>query len=154
LFKHFPNKEALYSAMQLFSCGEHNQGRIQRLRALEPSASTLAVIVHFLFTRFVCGCTSRDDEQTIQGRLVLRSLADDGEFARLLLRQLGSGCVVKVEACVKAAVAAGEAVDGHVPANLGAWFAHHLAAMLMLHLLPADPAVDYGLSRDKLVEQA
>src|SRR5438128_12278730 len=55
LFKHFPNKEALFSAMQLSCCGEQHQGRIERLKALEPSASTLVLMVHFLVANFV-GC--------------------------------------------------------------------------------------------------
>src|SRR5947199_2643029 len=72
LFKHFPNKEALYAAMQLSCCSQQDQGRIDRLKALEPGASTLVLMVHFLYTRLLCGCSSRDDEQTIQGRLMLR----------------------------------------------------------------------------------
>ena len=38
LFKHFPNKEALYSAMQLACCNEKDSDQIERLKALEPSA--------------------------------------------------------------------------------------------------------------------
>src|SRR5206468_7204943 len=51
LFKHFPTKEALFSAMQL-SCCEQDHGRIERLKALQPSASTLVLMVHFLVARF------------------------------------------------------------------------------------------------------
>src|ERR1700716_305388 len=53
LFKHFPNKEALYAAMQLSCCMEHDQVLFERLRALEPSASTLVLMVHFLVSRMV-----------------------------------------------------------------------------------------------------
>ena len=35
LFKHFPNKEALYAAMQ-HSCGEQDNLKVERLKALEP----------------------------------------------------------------------------------------------------------------------
>jgi AcrR family transcriptional regulator len=153
LFKHFPNKEALYSAMQLSCCTEQDQGKIERLKALEPSTSTLVVLVHFLVLRIVAG-RSPDDDEAIQIRLMLRSLMEDGEFARLLLRRLATGWVPKVEECLKAAVAAGDAVEGPVRPRLRGWFTHHLAVMLMIHLLPATPVVDYGVSRDKLVEQA
>src|SRR5882724_5631147 len=51
LFKHFPNKEALYSAMLLSCCTEQDQVRIERLKALAPSAATLVVLVHFLVSR-------------------------------------------------------------------------------------------------------
>jgi AcrR family transcriptional regulator len=154
LFKHFPNKEALYTAMQLSCCNEADHGRIERINALEPSASTLVLLVHFLVSRIIGGCAPDGDEQAIQNRLMLRSLAEDGEFARLLLRRLAAGWIPKVEKCVKAAVAAGEAVTGPVSPSLRGWFTHHLAAMIMLHLLPATPVVDYGVPNDRLAEQA
>jgi AcrR family transcriptional regulator len=154
LFKHFPNKEALFSAMQMACCNEQDHGRFERLKALEPSASTLVLMVHFLVSRIVGGCAGREDERAIQNRLMLRSLAEDGDFARILLRRLASNWIPKVEECLRAAVAAGEAVAGPVLPGLGGWFTHHLAATIMLHSLPANPVVDYGLPRDKLVEQA
>src|SRR5262245_10453147 len=46
LFKHFPNKEALYSAMQVSCCAEQDYDTVERLRALEPSASTLVLLTH------------------------------------------------------------------------------------------------------------
>jgi AcrR family transcriptional regulator len=153
LFKHFPNKEALFSAMQLSCCGEQKHARVERLKALEPNASTLVLMVHYLVSHIVGG-HGRDDDQAVQNRLMLRSLAEDGEFARLLLRRLATGWIPKVGECLKAAVAAGEAVRGPVLPGLGGWFTHHLAAVLMFHLLPATPVVDYGLPRDKVVEQA
>ena len=154
LFKHFPNKEALYSAMQRSCCDGPDQGRIERLKGLEPSASTLVLMVHFLVSRIVGGCGVGDDEQTIQNRLMLRSFAEDGEFARLLLRRLATGWVPKIEECVKVAVAAGEAVAGPVHPNLGAWFTHHLAAMIVVNQLPEKPVAEYAGPQDKLVEQA
>src|SRR5436190_412725 len=84
----------------------------------------------------------KGDDRDVPLRLMLRSLAEDGAFARSWLRRLADEWVPKVEACARAAVASGEAVDGPVRADLGAWFAHHLAVMLMLHLLPAAPVVD------------
>src|SRR2546427_3283853 len=60
LFKHFPSKEALFSAMLLSCCGEQNQGRIERLKALEPSASTMVLMVHFLVSHVV-NCVPRNE---------------------------------------------------------------------------------------------
>src|SRR5258706_9142762 len=53
LFKHFPNKEALFSAMQISCCSGQDHGKIERLKALEPSASTLVLLVHFLVSKLV-----------------------------------------------------------------------------------------------------
>jgi len=154
LFKHFPNKEALYSAMRLSCYQEQDRGRVERLRTLEPSASALIVIVHFLVSRNVAPPESADDERTIQKRLLVRSLAEDGEFARLYLRGIAKDWIPKFEECIRAAVAAGEAVEGPVPSRLATWFAQHLAVMIKFHLLPAEPVVDYGVPRAQLVESA
>ena len=48
LFKHFPNKEALYSAIQM-SCFKAEGSKVQeRLEALEPSTSALVFMVRDL----------------------------------------------------------------------------------------------------------
>ncbi len=154
LFKHFPNKAALFSAMQLSCCSEQDQGLFKRLRALEPSASTLILMVHFLVSRVVGGCTLREGDVAIQNRLILRSLAGDGEFARLLLgRLVGEDWVPKVEECLAAAIANGDAVEAPVLPRLAGWFAHHLAMMILFYSLPATPVVDYRVPRAALVEQ-
>jgi AcrR family transcriptional regulator len=152
LFKHFPNKEALYSAMMLSCCQEKDQGMVGRLMALEPSASTLALMVHVLVSRMLGGRSADDEEQTTQRRLMLHSLTEDGEFARLFLQGMPAQWTRKVEECVQAAVAAGDAVAGPIRPNLRGWFAHHLTAMIALHALPNTPVVDYGVPREKLVE--
>src|SRR5262245_48760740 len=85
LFKHFPNKEALFTAIQLSCVSEQDLARFERLKALEPSTLTLALVVHFLVSKVIGGCALPADEKVIQNRLMLRSLAEDGEFARLVL---------------------------------------------------------------------
>jgi AcrR family transcriptional regulator len=152
LFKHFPDKEALFTAMQL-ACSGQDMDRYERLEALEPSASTLVLMVHFLVSVIVRAGTSGENERAIQDRLALRSLAEDGEFASLLLRPVVSRWIPKVEQCLAAATAAGDADAAPVLADLGGWFIHNLAAMIRFHQLPANPAVDYGVPLDRLVEQ-
>jgi AcrR family transcriptional regulator len=154
LFKHFPNKEALYSDMLLSCKSEQAHRMFERVRQLEPSASTLVLMVHSLFSFLVGGLSATDEQRVIQNRLMLRSLLEDGEFARFFLQGVSSRWIGKVEECIRAATAAGDAVDGPVRSDLCGWFAHHLAAMLMVHLLPEQPVVDYRLPREKLVEQA
>src|SRR5947209_4736439 len=63
LFKHFPNKEALYTAMQLSCCTEQNAGRIERIKALQPGTSTLVLMVHLMVSRIIgCGGNGSADE--------------------------------------------------------------------------------------------
>src|SRR6266542_7049631 len=54
LYKHFPNKEALYAAMQ-HSCSRAQGPRMAELKALEPSTSTLVLLVHLLVSHIVGG---------------------------------------------------------------------------------------------------
>ncbi len=83
LFKHFPNKEALYSAMQLFCCNENDPEKIDRIKALEPSTSTLVLIVHLMVSRTVGTEPGSQEDAVTHHRLMLRSMIEDGEFARL-----------------------------------------------------------------------
>jgi AcrR family transcriptional regulator len=154
LFKHFPNKEALFTAMQQSCCNEQDLVLAEQLRAMEPSTSTLVLITHFLISRIAAGCASRDDERVIQNRLMLRSLTEDGEFARVFLRRVATDWVPRFEESIKAAIAAADAVDNHVLPWLAGWFVHHLAVMIMIHLLPARPVIDYHLPTEQLIEQA
>jgi AcrR family transcriptional regulator len=153
LFKHFPKKEALFTAMQEACCSEEDLGIFARIKALDASASTLVLLVHFLVSRIVGGCKAPDSDQAILNRLMLRSLADDGEFAGVLLARVGSEWIPKVRKCIAAAVAAGDAIEGFVKPQLSGWLTHHVAAMIMLHLLPTASVVDYGMSEEQLVEQ-
>ncbi len=154
LFKHFPNKGALFEAMQ-FSCytGQYH-GKLEQLMELEASSSTLVLMVHFLISYIVGGSVSHDDELAVYNRLMLRSLAEDGEFARLMLGRPAAHWIPKCEECIQAATAAGDTVgDLDHPRVLG-WFAYQLAAMIRTHILPEKPAVDYQVAHDILVGQA
>jgi AcrR family transcriptional regulator len=152
LFKHFPNKEALYTAMQHACCSQKDTDQVERLKALEPSASTLALLVH-MFVSKVLAERAADDDRSIHGRLMLRSLASDGEFARMFLEGMPTHLNHWMEACVQAAIAAGDAYEGPVQPAAGCWFAHHLAVMVNTYALPAERVLDYGLPRKKIVEQ-
>jgi hypothetical protein len=85
---------------------------------------------------------------------MMRSLLEDGEFARFFLERVAAGWLTKVEQCLKAALAVGDAVASPVQPRLASWFFEHLAVSIMTRLRPATPVVDYGVSRKQLVEQA
>lgn len=155
LFKHFPNKEALYTAMQISCCSdEETSAVVEKLKALDPSASTLVLLTHFIISKIAGEKSANDDEGLLQTRLIVRSLTEDGEFARLFLKGRPTEGNHWIEACLNAAIDAGDAYDGPVRPSVGGWYMHHLAVMLKIHLLPARPVVEYGIAHDKLVEQA
>jgi AcrR family transcriptional regulator len=152
LFKHFPNKEALFEAMKVACCGEQVLGEAERLLARGPSTETLVLLVQFLAAN-MAGCGPRDDKVVLH-RLFLRSLAEEGKLAQFLCGRIAAHWLPKLEASIQAAVAAGDAVAGPVRPSLGGWFAHHLALMIALLALPAKPLVNYGVAREQLVQEA
>ena len=87
-------------------------------------------------------------------RLILRSLMDKGEFTRLAVQGGPARWVRKVEECIKAASRAGDMLDRPVRANLAGWLVHQLATGIILHSLPGESVIDYGVTRDELAKQA
>ena len=152
LFKHFPSKEALYSAIRMSCFREEGSKVIERLKSLEPSTSTLVFLVQDIASH-VLGAQPEGGKRSFL-RLVLRSLMDGGEFARLGIQEgPPSHWVQKVEECIEAAKAAGDMVDGPIPISLEGWCVHHLVSGFMMHFLPVDPVIDYGIPREELVNQ-
>jgi AcrR family transcriptional regulator len=152
LFKHFPSKEALYSAIQMSCFKEEGSKVIERLQSLEPSTSTLVFLVRDLVSHVLGG--EPDDGERSFVRLLLRSLMDEGEFARIAIQGGPSHWVKKVEECIEAARVAGDIVDGPFRISLGGWCAHQLITGIMMQFAPAEPVIDYGVPREELVKQA
>ena len=142
LFKHFPSKEALYSAIQMSCFDEHGSEIAARLQSLEPSTSALVFLVRDLISHLLG--RRPDERERSFVHLILRSLMDEGEFARLAIQGGPSHWVEKVEECVEAARIAGDMVDECVQISLGGWCAHQLIAGMAMHFLPAEPVIDYG----------
>src|SRR3954451_14860764 len=78
LFKHFPTKEALYSAMRLPCPDDATAAEGKRLLGLEESTSTLVLLVHFLVSKLVLGrpCAEGRDDDCVMHRLMPRSLME------------------------------------------------------------------------------
>ncbi|MFO0864887.1 MAG: TetR/AcrR family transcriptional regulator [Gemmataceae bacterium] len=153
LFKHFPNKEAIYSAMQNSCCSDEDRELYERLQSLPSSASTLVLLVHYLVSRVIRDRPVKE-ESSVVGRLMLRSLAGDGHFSRMLYGCASEKWTPKVAACLKSAAREGKLAGTEGNPNLGAWLAHHLAMAIVFHECPDKPVVEYGVSRRDLREQS
>ena len=148
LYKHFPSKEDLYSAM-LKNCARDFAGELQKIAALKPSTSALVLAVHFLVSTLL---VHRKPETDVLIRLYLRSLAKDGKFAKIAVKQMAPVLVAKLQKCIKASAKEGDVVNSPVPPALRAWFTDRLALSVVFDLLPEIPVVNYGVERKKLVE--
>ncbi len=154
LFKHFPNKEALYDSVIEISADEPGFAEIvsNRFLNMKSSASTLIAMVHFMVSHFVKCC---DIKQNMMDRIAVQSLLADGEFLRRTIKKVAKTWTGKFEECVAAAVEDGDLVETPVRTDLRFWFSYHVAFSLMMHLnLPEDPALNYRASTEKLIEQA
>ena len=85
LYKHFPSKEALYLEIQNFTCREIDP-TVRKLTELEPSTSTLVHLVYYLMRALVLGKPAGTIDWDTRHRLMLKSLLEDGAFARLLYK--------------------------------------------------------------------
>ncbi|WP_051946379.1 TetR/AcrR family transcriptional regulator [Verrucomicrobium sp. BvORR106] len=155
IFRHFPSKDELYTAMQMECCRAKHTPAAEEMMALEPSTSSLVTMVHYFMAKMLRPPQRRSQEENSLYRLMLHSFSEDGEFARGFMRHVGDGMINQLKACIDAAGQAGDLSDTPVgtPA-LRAWLAQHLAGMLMLNELPGRPVVDMGVSYAELVEQS
>jgi TetR/AcrR family transcriptional regulator, transcriptional repressor of aconitase len=157
LYKHFPGKEALYLEIQNVCCqGNDPAARklVERVSELEPSASTLVYLVHFLVRLQVLGKPAWAIPWEARQRLMLKSLLEDGVFARVMYQDRFECFCGRIEACLDAAVASGDAVESPLASGNRARFGHHLAAWLAAVHLPAKPAINYKVTSEELIYQA
>lgn len=152
LFRHFPNKEALFEAIQQSFCDDQARARFDRLTALEPSTNTLVLLVHFLVSS-ILGRGHSDADRAMHSRMVLRSMAENGELARSLVGPFEAIFIPKIEECLQAAVEAGDATCEPVIPSLGGWFAYNLASMAAFQSVPTPPVVRFGMLSDRLASQ-
>lgn len=154
IFRHFPSKDELYQAMQAACCAAKNPALAEGVLELEPSTSTLVLIIHFFMAKMLRPPQKRVQEENSLYRLLMHSYMGDGEFARGFLKQGAADVISKLEACIVAATKAGdmESAKG-LPAHR-AWLAQHLAAMLMLNELPGRPVVELSCPLAQQVEEA
>src|SRR6266705_4798739 len=109
LYKHFPSKEALYLEIQNFSCKGIDPS-VQKLTALEPSTATLVHLVYYLMRLLVLGRPVGTIGWDTRLRLMLKSLLEDGTYAHLIYQDRFDCFCSRMEACLEAAITAGDAV--------------------------------------------
>ncbi|MEI9894540.1 MAG: helix-turn-helix domain-containing protein [Chthoniobacter sp.] len=111
IFRHFPSKEELYAAMQGECCRLKSNEESERVMSLDPSTSTLVIMVHFLIAKMLLPPKNAPAIENSLHRLLAQSFIEDGQFARQFMRQVADELIAKLEACVKAAAKAGDLVE-------------------------------------------
>jgi AcrR family transcriptional regulator len=152
LFQHFPSKAALYA--QILQSGCEGDPALEALSLLEPSTATLVRMTRALLGHFVLNEEEDEAEVGCRRRMVLHSLLDDGEYARLLFGWITERIFPLFRASLEVAAAAGDLRPGRGrPLHLF-WFAHHVAAMTAYVRLNGRSAVPTTGCDDELFEDA
>ena len=153
LFKHFPTKAALYSAIQDFGCRIKEEA-LERLRLLEPSTAGLVLMAYMMVHHIVRGDADDRLSGDTRHRLIVNSLLADGDYARLVYETIFSQVFPKFGACLEAAEAAGDLAAMPVRHENRFWFAQHVGAMLAVVSLAGKPAVPYHGAQDQIIREA
>jgi AcrR family transcriptional regulator len=149
LYRHFPSKESLYEEIQIKSCALPELDPLfDQFKIIPPSSEKLVFMIHLLMHRIVI------EQDLSLPRLMASSLLDDGQFATLFLENFRGQFLELFLESLEAAKAVGDVSEMPVDDALRLWLCHHLAASLLFVRLPGKSAIDYGLSREKLVVQA
>jgi TetR/AcrR family transcriptional regulator, transcriptional repressor of aconitase len=140
LFKHFPTKSAVYSAILTDVC-EADPGLL-RLRALPASTQTLVIFVQTMINWFLA--KPGPAERNAKLRLVLSSLLEDGEFAQILFDKVEQLVApIFIDSLVQA-VKAGDAEPSAASPRELFWFLHHTLCTLAAVFLPQAPPLSYS----------
>jgi AcrR family transcriptional regulator len=151
LYQHFPSKDALYEAVQDKCCTPH-QTFETAFADLEPSTEKLVAMIFTMATIMVDqpkGLAFAD----MFPRLIMHSLVEDGTFARQFLSRNVGRNWPNIEACLKAAQKNGDLEDD-LPLNMQFWLMHHTLVGLHMMCMPETPAIDYKLSKPRLIDAA
>lgn len=142
LYQHFPSKENLYVEVQESLCQIPNR-LLEIVTNIAPSPSGLIHIV-FLHVKSLLEGAGREERSAIFTKLMLRSIMEDGDFARLFLERHVAPWQKIFQTHVTAAQDEGM-LNNEVPEDICFWFCHHLIVQVNILQLPQQPVVDYGL---------
>jgi len=149
LYRHFPSKDSLYEEIQLKSCALPELDPLfDQFRSNPASTEKLVLMIHLLMHRIVI------EQDLALPRLMASSLLDDGKFAGLFLDNFKEQFLDLFLQSLDAAKRSGDIAPIPIDDGLRLWLCQHLAASLLFVRLPGKSAVDYGLSRERLVMQA
>ena len=153
MFRHFPSKDELWFAA-LEACRQSAVAdSLRTVGHLPPSVAGLVDVTVSLAESFIRRQDGerRDNSQTMR-RMLLRSMAEDGRFARMVLSDLGARLSGYISECLASAAEAGE-IDG-VETGRGE-AASKLYRLLFFAIgaqaLPEEPAMDFQLSENALI---
>ena len=153
LYKHFPSKESLYAEIQNYGC-QGCDPELQRLLDRGASTATLVWVVYYAMRANIIGRSCEKMCNETRHRMILNSCLEDGAFTRYLFHNRFAENLNRIVDCLDAALASGDVVQTPVTKQNVLLFAHHLATMIATMHLPKMAVVEYGASREEVLNQA
>lgn len=147
LFKYFPSKEALFTAIKL-AC----HGKVGNLLQGPPSTSALVQWLRMMF-KGVLGVFERPADADV-GRLLLRSLAEDTRFARQFFAETYAPRIAWAEKCLAVAAKEGDLKPFKGRISPRVWFVQLLAFQLGVASFSAERLIEQDLPIDELADEA
>jgi len=152
VFRHFPTKAALYDEILKLGC--QGDPKLVRLEELPPSTATLVLIIHGLVRHIVLGELGDKGLVETRMRLVLHSMMEDAEYARLHFADVARRVLPIFTASMRVAREDGDLrPDGPDLAN-AFWYACHVATFIALGFMTEGGVVPYRGDAVTVVAQA
>jgi len=155
LYKHFPGKDAIYSALEKIAF--RKQEIASRVINMTPSTETLVRIVYLVIRSIYEGPPGRridGIDHDHMHRLMANSYLEDGAFARQFLERHVHTWEEAFLRCVEASIAAGDMIGAWIEPSARWWFSHHLAVAAGFLNLPEEQVIPYGFPREEIADQA
>lgn len=135
IYRHFPNKEALYNDLISLLGAKDKERLTQAWTANEPGTESLVFVLYSLSRMILFGSPGRAKDDSID-RLVGQSLLGDGSFAGAYLEEYLAPLVPYLCDCMRHAWEAGDIDAEQVPGEIQAFLFHHFVGAVALFRLP------------------
>ncbi|MCB0393220.1 MAG: TetR/AcrR family transcriptional regulator [Bdellovibrionales bacterium] len=141
LYKHFPSKESLYTALHEHCCVRVEE-QLNSHELAKPSTETLILLLYYIVRSIVLG-EGHVRQHLYLKRLMINSFLEDGQFAKLFIEKKSLEWEPALLKHLKVAQESGDIADLPYSIKDRAWFAHHLAVAISMMRLPGVEAVNY-----------
>jgi len=149
LYKHFPDKDAIYAAIRDSAITDELVEEYGRIAGLPPSAKTLVLLMQFFIEKII----ERNPRKVDLSRLMVRSMLEDGKFAATFYTTVSAEWMDQFEKSVQAAAKSGDLEPSPIHTGTLQLLVYSLCSGLRLHLDQPKIPRRVALSRDELVEQ-
>jgi len=149
LYKHFPDKDAIYAAIRDSAITDELVEDYGRIVGLPPSSATLVLLMQFFIEKII----ERKPGMVNLSRLMVRSMLEDGKFAATFYTTVSAEWMEQFEKSFQAAAKKGDLSPSPINTGTLHLLIYSLCSGLRLHLDQPKIPKRAALSREELVEQ-